>query len=77
MKLNLIGSNQVEVVIGNKTVFFSYKTPVAYYDAEAARFFKTSKSWSRTTSKHVSQWLNGAFAEEIEQERLDNLAANI
>lgn len=77
MKLNPIGSNQVEVVIGNKTVLFSYKTPVAYYDGEMARFFKTSKKWSTTTSKHVSQWLNGAYAEAVDQTVLDTLAENI
>ncbi len=77
MKLNQIGSNQVEVELSNKTVLFSYKTPVAYYDAEAARFFKTNKSWSRTTSKHVNKWLNGAFAEAVDQTVLDTLAENI
>jgi hypothetical protein len=77
MKFNNLNGNKAEVILGNKTVLFSYKTPVAYYDSDTLKFYKTSKKWSTTTSKHIGQWLNGAFAEEIEQEKLDNLAANI
>lgn len=73
LELNPIGSNQNEVIIGSKTILFSYKTPVAYYDAETGSFYKTSKKWSSTTSKHVNKWLGGARAEEVSQDLLDAL----
>ena len=80
MNLKPIKNNMNEVEIGNLTVLFSYKTPVAYHEAGIG-YTKTSKYWSRTTSRHINQWLelNGYSAErgdglrEVEQEILDNL----
>ena len=37
------------------TILFSYQTPVACIHGGEA--YKTDKSWSKTTSKHVNQWL--------------------
>lgn len=34
MKLNPIGSNMTEIEVGDKTILFSYKTPVAYATTE-------------------------------------------
>jgi len=72
MKLNPIESNMTELEIGNKNVLFSYRTPVAYCE-NGVRFFKTSKKWGVTTSRHINKWLNGANAKEVEQEQLDAL----
>ncbi len=80
MKLTPIASNMTEIEIGNKTVLFSYKTPVAYHEAGVG-FYKTNKYWSRTTSKHINQWLKenncdgnlGDMLREVSQETLDNL----
>ena len=78
MKLNPIASNMTEVEVGNKKVLFSYKTPVAYvsYEDEKCCFFRTSKYWSATTSRHINKWLrsfSNAIAREIDQEILDGL----
>jgi len=55
-------------------ILFSYKTPVAAY---ASGFhFKTSKYWSRTTTRHINQWLNGASAMERPQEFFDVTVLN-
>ena len=57
MKLNPVAANQNEVELPNgTTVFFSYKTPVACH-IPGEGYFKTSKSWSRTTSKHIGQFI--------------------
>lgn len=80
MKLNPIGSNMTEVEIGDKTVLFSYKTPVAYHQAGIG-YAKTNKFWSVTTSRHINKWLklNGYSIErgdglrEVDQETLDGL----
>jgi hypothetical protein len=84
MKLNPIRSNMIEVESGDITILFSYKTPVAYHRAGVG-YAKTSKYWSRTTSRHISQWLalNGFSAErgdglrEVDQSELDNLGAEV
>lgn len=72
MKLKQVGSNMSEVEMGNKTILFSYSTPVAYHE-EGEGYFKTSTKYSKTTSKHINKWLAGATAKEVNQEVLDNL----
>lgn len=80
MKLNPIASNMTEIEVGNKTVLFSYKTPVAYHESGIG-YAKTSKYWSVTTSRHINKWLklNGFDASrgdglrEVDQETLDGL----
>lgn len=77
MKLKVIGSNQTEVeTASGVTVFFSYNTPVAAH-IPGKGFIKTAKQWSKTTSKHVNQWLNkqgSGKAEIVDQEELNKLA---
>lgn len=63
MKLRNISNNQTEVIfdINDKeaTVLFSYSTPVAarFVGNGQVTFVKTSQYHSRTTSKHVNNWL--------------------
>lgn len=72
MKLTPLGSNRNEVELRNGLkVLFSYKTPVAY--KEGYQYYKTSTKWSRTTSRHIKQWLNGSSAIEVPQEDIYNL----
>lgn len=79
MKLNPIGSNMTEVEIGDKTVLFSYKTPVAYYDG--TWLYITTKKWSKTTTSHINKWLESRkkclgtnlIPLDISQEKLDSL----
>ena len=58
MNLNPIKANMTELTIGTKTVLFSYKTPVAVFDwskgAGNGEYTKTSKYWSKTTSRHIN-----------------------
>lgn len=72
MKLNPIASNMTEVEIGDTTILFSYKTPVACH-ISGQGYFRTTKKWSVTTSRHINKWLDGAPADNISQEELDNL----
>lgn len=75
MKLNPIGSNQTELTTGSHTVLFSYRTPVAYVDHGTGQAYKTAKKWSKTTSKHITRWLQGRTATEVSQDVLDALVA--
>ncbi len=57
LNLNPVAANQTEVELPNGiTVFFSYRTPVAAH-IPGEGFSKTDKSWSRTTSKHIGQFI--------------------
>lgn len=84
MNLTPLGANKTELEIGDLTILFSYKTPVAYHQAGIG-YAKTNKFWSRTTSKHITQWLraNGFDKErgdglrEVPQEQLDRLIAGV
>ena len=71
MKLRPIAANTTQVHIADKTILFSYETPVAYLDNTG--YYRTAKKWSATTTRHINKWLDGAFCEEVEQELLDNL----
>ena len=72
MKLNPIASNMTEVEIGDVTVLFSYKTPVAA-QTEDGFYVRTEKHWSVTTSRHINKWLAGARAELKPQSYFDGL----
>lgn len=65
-----IGSNMTEALIGSNRFLISYHTPVAaYIDGEG--YFRTSRKWSSTTSKHINKWLQGVAAKEISQTDLE------
>lgn len=72
MKLTKLGPSTTEIEIGDTTILFSYKTPVACH--VAGRYFKTSTKHSVTTSKHIAKWLAGATAKEMPQKYFDDLA---
>ena len=73
MKVINLGSNKTQLNLNDGTeVFVSYETPVAAklpnYD-----YIRTATKWSRTTSKHINQWLENVSATEVDQSFLDNL----
>lgn len=72
-KLKPLGANKTQVELNDGTiVFFSYETPVAAQLAQGG-FVRTETKYSRTTSKHINQWLEGAKAETVPQATLDAL----
>ncbi len=83
MNLKPIASNMTEVKAGNKTVLFSYQTPVAYKELtpEGMTYFKTNQYWSATTTRHINKWLpkpqEEFGVEEVEQSELDNLLSEV
>ena len=76
MKVKSLGANKTELEIGNCVILFSYKTPVAAF-ISGQGYFRTETKWSKTTSKHINQWLNGIQAVEREQSFFDNLIAGV
>lgn len=76
MKLNQIAANQTEIEYGNdKTVFFSYNTPVAVFITGKGGF-ATDKKFSATTSKHLTQCFKrwGCTRTEATQEQIEEMA---
>jgi hypothetical protein len=71
MKVTSLGANRTEIETDNKRILISYQTPVAAWIAGQG-YMKTSKKWSRTTSKHITQWIDGP-AQEQEQTFFDTL----
>jgi hypothetical protein len=62
MNLKPIASNMTELTLGDKTILFSYETPVALR-GERGICIKTSKHWSNTTSRHINQWFKSEIAQ--------------
>ncbi len=86
MKLKQIASNMTEIALetNSRTVFnnilFSYETPVAAIDLVSGKAIKTSKKWSRTTSKHITKYLSPLYVHnvtEVDQSVLDALVGEV
>lgn len=82
MNLIPIKANMNEVKLGSLTMLFSYKTPVAcvWTNGNGSRvLFKTEKFWSKTTSRHINEWVKGWIlsepVQEMPQEYFDTLIA--
>jgi len=74
MFLSNLGSNKTQITLEDGTkVLFSYHTPVACWRDGA--FFKTSKKWSDTTTRHINSWVH--LATEKPQEYFDNLIKGV
>lgn len=72
MQLRPIKSNMTELTVGNTTVLFSYRTPVAGYDDQGA--FRTAQHYSVTTSRHINQYLGGKdVGRTVSQEYINSL----
>ena len=72
MKIKHLKNNLTEFTIDSNTqVLVSYDTPVAAYLGGV--YYKTAKKWSRTTSRHLSFWLESVTAVEKDQSFFDNL----
>tara|TARA_Y100001970_G_scaffold293918_1_gene444609 strand:- start:6491 stop:6769 length:279 start_codon:yes stop_codon:yes gene_type:complete len=72
MQLRQIASNMTQLDLANGTsVLFSYRTPVACLSDNG--YYRTSKYWSVTTSRHINKWLGGVLAKEQPQEFFNGL----
>ncbi|MDE2584085.1 MAG: hypothetical protein KGN39_01710 [Betaproteobacteria bacterium] len=70
-KIKSLGANKTEVHLSSgAVVFVSYSTPVAAQLAGGG-FIRTAEKYSVTTSKHITQWLDGRKAAVVPQATLD------
>ena len=68
-------ANQTEVTLANGNVlFYSYATPVAAF-VSGRGILRTSKKWSASTSKHITQFIKrnapSATVTEVDQSVFD------
>jgi hypothetical protein len=74
MKLSQLSGNKNQITLADGTqVLFSYQTPVAAW--VNGEFFKTSKRWSNTTTRHINSWVH--LATEKPQEYFDTLVKSV
>ena len=72
-----VASNMTLVDTDRHIVLFSYSTPVASFDKGNYQFYKTSKKWSKTTTRHINKWIDGVQAVEQPQDYFDNLLGSV
>jgi hypothetical protein len=73
MKLHTISINTSVITLSNGTrVMFSYDTPVAAY-VPGIGYMRTATHFSKTTSKHINEWLSGAEHTVVQQQEIERL----
>jgi len=77
IELNPISKNINVLSLPMGDILFSYKTPVAFYEMNTGNYYRTSQKWSKTTSRHINQWLEGKEATEKPQVFFDELTGFI
>ena len=71
LKLKNLAPNQTELELDNMLILFSYKTPVAAW-VSGRGWLRTDTKYSKTTTKHINQWLDAAGT-VVPQSEIDNL----
>lgn len=73
-RIEILKPNCTVLYTDNFTILYSYNTPVACYEYETRKRYRTNKFWSNTTSKHINQWLQGKDAVLVDQSFFTNLS---
>ena len=73
MRIKAITPKQTEVLNDKANVLVSYSTPVAAYLLSSYEYVRTSKFYSKTTSRHINAWLGDNPAREVSPEELQAL----
>ena len=77
MKVINLGANKTQLNLNDGTeVFVSYETPVAA-KLPNYEYIRTATYYSKTTSKHINEWLEGVTVKEVDQEFISNLVGGI
>ena len=72
MKIKRLGASKTILALSSGSeIFYSYDTPVAAQ--VSGELFRTKEYYSRTTSKHITQYLNGREVEAVPQSFINQL----
>ena len=80
MKIKIIGANQTEVILADHyetQIFFSYEQAVCVRTADGC--FVTEEKYSRTTSKHINNWVANLsnIIKMVPQSEIDNMVNGV
>ena len=77
MRLINCGPNKTELVFESpdKSVFFSYETPVAV--RVGPTYYRTEEKFSMTTTKHINSWLDGTYATFMPQDFIEKFVSSV
>lgn len=76
--LRNLGSNKTLITFPNGLeLYYSYSACVCCYSPLTKEFYKTSKKWSRTTTRHITEYLQGCEAIEKPQDYFDTIALSL
>jgi hypothetical protein len=75
LKLKTLGNNVSVLETGEYDILFSYETPVAYTYVGERGVMVTATKYSKTTSKHINQWVAGRTTKTVPQTEIDALLA--
>ena len=72
MKLERLGESKTLLTLSSGSeIFYSYNTPVAA--KVSGEFYKTNEYYSKTTSKHITQYLNWRYAHPVDQSFINQI----
>lgn len=80
LKLETRSTNCNVLHFGDRSILFSYQTPVAVWTREsmhgkARGFYRTSEYYSRATTKHINSWaVTGNLWIEVSQQEIETIA---
>ena len=72
IRLRQHGPNRTEIYLGDRTVYFSYETPVIV-QVEGVGWYQTGQKFNSTTSRHINGFLDGVPAKIVTQTQLEYL----
>ena len=73
MHLHNLGPNQTEITTGNRSVLYSYDTPVVV-QVHGIGYFRTGTRYSVTTSRHIKAYIDGRNFTTVTQDQIDRFA---
>jgi len=71
MRVTQLGPNKTELAVNGSVILYSYETPVAVTILTTT--YITAERYSRTTSSHIKQWLDGKPYKQVDQTTIKSL----
>ena len=68
------GAHTLEVSVGNLTIYFSYKTPVAFHTP--GRLVVSENVWGNTTGKHLN-WIDPDKSKRLDRNEFEKQLAEV
>lgn len=77
VRLEKLASNVYDLRYNFGSVYFSYETPIAFFDIDRMTLYVTGEFFSRTTSKHINLVKDKHSSFECETLSVDKFASKL